>query len=215
MLWHGRAFGSGHSRFWRRFFCRESRWLAAVRHRAALLVCRHEPMPALPLPIYGLESLHLFPTYQTRESYETATGQPCPPWDPNRQPKAWFDAKAMESARRNVVYDQVLAVNDRGIATAGSDGKPMLDVLVLRREEAATVNIQRKRVLGMGEQDYGSETDVPVPLRALDADEELAFQFGGTVCVHNKRLFEAQTAAGGFTAADRAKLDAIAKKLGV
>lgn len=152
------------------------------------------------LPIYGLAELNLFQAYQTRDEYERLTGQPCPVWDTGRPPKYWFDPAAAASTKRTVVYD---------LAVFGlRDGKPELDLLVLSKEHAATVNIPPFK--------WSETTDpaVPVPLRALDPDEELIVAFGGVVQVKNT-AHPFWGDAGGFTASDRTLLKAIAKKLGV
>ncbi len=167
-------------------------------------------VPALPYPKYGLSNLYLFPYYQTREDYERSVGQAPPPWDPNRPPKYWFDPNARQSTRRNVVYDFVIATSESGTPLVGPDGKPMLDLLVLPKEEAATVNIPPKHVANVPGAD---RPEVPCPLRALEPDEELAFDFGGVVVVRNKNLYPSLEV--GFTAEDRALLRAIAAKLGV
>ena len=169
-------------------------------------------MPALPLPKYGLKSLYLFPYYQTREDYQKATGQEPPPWDARRAPKYWCDPKARESTRRNVVYDFVLATSQSGSPLAGPDGKPMLDLLVLTKDEAATVNIPPK---GPGVANIpGSDLpEAPCPLRPLEPNEELFFDFGGVVTVKNVPLYSALET--GFTAQDRLLLKAIARSLGI
>jgi len=96
---------------------------------------------SLPYPKYGLKSLYLFPYHQTREDYERATGSVCPPFDSARAPKNWLDPSAAKSTKRNVAYQFALVTADNGTAIPGPDGKPQLDVLVLKKEEAATVNI--------------------------------------------------------------------------
>jgi len=167
-------------------------------------------VPALPYPKYSLDKLYLFPYYQTREDYRRATGQEPPPWDPNRPPKYWFDPNARLSTRRNVVYDCVIATSESGKPLMGPDGKPMLDFLVLTKEEAATVNIPPKDVSNVPGAD---KPEVPCPLRPLEPGEELFFDFGGIVAVKNTELYPQLEV--GFTAQDRALLRAIAQKLGV
>jgi len=166
-------------------------------------------VPALPLPKYGIKSLYLFPYYQTREDYQKATGQEPPPWDARRAPKYWCDPKARESIRRNVVYDLVLATSQSGSPLAGPDGKPTLDLLVLNKDEAATVNIPPN-----GTNVPGADIpEIPCPLRPLDPGEELFFDIGGVVAVKNVPLYSALEV--GFTAQDRLLLKAIAKSLGI
>jgi len=161
---------------------------------------------------YGLNSLYLFPYYQSQEDYQKATGQTAPVFNPNRQPKYWQDPAALASIRRTVVYNQVLAVADNGAPLVGPDGKPMLDLLVLQKEEAATVNIPPKGP-GVANVPGAGAPEVQPPLRALETNEELDFGFGSTVYVHNKDYpFDD---SGSFTAADRLLLQSIAKKLGV
>ncbi len=165
-------------------------------------------MPALPYPKYGLKSLYLFPYYQSRQDYRQATGQEPPPWDPDRAPKGWLDSGASSSPRRNVVYDLALVTGPTGTPVAGPDGQPVLDVLVLKKEVAATVNIPPQGTNVPG----ADEPEVQCPLRPLEPDEELFFDIGGVVTVKNVTLFAAFEV--GFTAQDRALLKAIAKKLG-
>lgn len=165
-------------------------------------------MARLPYPIYGLENLYLFRRYQTREDYQQATGAEPLPFDARRAPKYWLDPKARESSRKNVVYDYVIAMGLGSAAVPGPDGKPMLDVLVLNKEEAGTVNIPPNVTNFPG----ADVPEVPVPLRALEPGEELCFQFAGVVAVKNVELFDALKE--GFTAADRALLQSIARKLG-
>jgi hypothetical protein len=166
---------------------------------------------SLPYPKYGLKSLYLFPYHQTREDYERATGSVCPPFDSARAPKNWLDPSAAKSTKRNVAYQFALVTADNGTAIPGPDGKPQLDVLVLKKEEAATVNIPPNATNVPG----ADVPEVPCPLRPLEPDEELAFGFGGVVEVRNKRLYAEATETGDFTAADRQCLFAIAAKVGV
>lgn len=168
-------------------------------------------MTALPYPTYGIHELYLFPVFQTREAYREATGQEPPPYDPHKPIKSWFDPKAADSPRRKVVYDNVLAIGENGYPLAGPDGKPMLEPLVIDKEQAATVNIPPKKPGTPDQPVTGHE--VPVPLRALAPNEELYFQFGGSVAVRNKDLVARMQE--GFTFEDRALLHRIAEKLGV
>lgn len=169
-------------------------------------------MAALPYPTYGITHLHLFPVYQTREAYKQATGMEAPPYDQSKPIKSWFDPKAAANPSRKIVYDQVIAYADNGAPLASAEGKPMFEPLLIDRAVAATVNIPVKGREIPDQVPTGFE--VPVPLRALEPDEELYFQFGGSVAVKNKKLF-GQLETGGFTAADRALLQAIAEKIGI
>jgi hypothetical protein len=163
-------------------------------------------------PVKGLDSLYIYPYYQTREAYEKATGLPCPPWNPNLPPKAWCDPKAIESTRRNVVYDTTLVYTLDGTIVADAQGRPTLDVLVLPKEQAASVNIPNK-MLGATNVPGADRAEVPVPLRQPAPNEELFFIFGQTVAVRNKNSWEETQNA--FTHRDRKLLKAIAEKLGV
>lgn len=167
---------------------------------------------ALPMQKYGLDSLYLFPYYQDSDTYTKATGLPAPAFNPNRQPKYWFDPAAAKSVKRTVVYTAALATADDGTPLVSATGKPVLDILALNKDEAATVNIPAKGP-GATNQPGAGQPEIMPPLRALEPNEELAFGFGSTVYVHNTD-FPFET-AGDFGAPDRALLQAIAKKLGV
>lgn len=167
-------------------------------------------MPAQSSPIYGLSNLYLFPVFQTREAYKKATGQEAPPYDPTKRLKSWFDPKALESPRRKIIYDNVLAANEHGLPISDANGKPMLEPLVIDREEAAAVNIPYKAP-GVPDQPY-TGPEWPVPLRPLEPNEELFFQFGNVVAVKNTETYPDLE---GFGPKDRALLLAIARKLGV
>lgn len=167
-------------------------------------------MPALPFPKYGLDKLNLYPYYQTREAYQQATGQPCPPWNPNRRPQKWCKPDAKDSPEDFILFERVLATNmkETGVALPGPDGKPYLKSLILPKDFAASVNIppNTSNIEGADVPEY------PVPLRALEPNEELFFDVLGVVMVRNTDLVP--PADTGFTAEDRALLRAIAKKLG-
>ena len=116
----------------------------------------------------------------------------------------------MESPRRNVVYDNVLAISDNGTLLRDDQNQPVLDTLVLTKEIAATVNIPptgRTNVEGAG------QPEIQMPLRPLADNEELFFRFGGVVAVRNKETYA--FTQFGFSQADRLLLQSIGKKLGV
>lgn len=163
---------------------------------------------AQPRATYSLSELHLFRTYTTVEEYRKVTGENPPPYDPTKPPKHWFDPSALASPRRTVVYDPVLATGAQGQILADASGKPMLDILLLSKEEAAQVNIWHEQ--------SGHPSPVlpavPMPLRPLRANEELIFLYPQVVVVRDKSV---ETDKGAFTAEDRALLRQIAKKLGV
>lgn len=167
-------------------------------------------MPALPFPKYSLSKLYLFPTYQSREEFRSATGADAPPFDPRRPPKYWLDPAAASKTARTIIYDRVLAVDDGGKPVAGPDGNPFMEPMALSKADAGSVNIPPSATNVPG----ADVPLVPVPLRALEPDEQLFFDFGGVVSVKNTKLYP-QPAGEGFTAQDRQLLQAIAIKLGV
>lgn len=160
--------------------------------------------------IIPLTNYYLFPRYQTREDYRVAAGVEPPPFDARRAPKYWRDPSAMLQPRNNVVYSNVLWVSERGIAVPGTEGRPQLDVLVLSKAEAATVNIPPS-----GSAVEGAEVpEVQVPLRDLEPGMQLEFGYAGVVRVRDTTVAEPYQ-SGAFTANDRVLLQAIAHKLGV
>lgn len=169
-------------------------------------------MAALPKASYGIQHLFLFPYFQTRAQYTQATGKEPPAFDPRKPPKGWFDpaAAADASTRRNIVYENVIAGDKNGFAIAGSDGKPMLESMLLSKAEASTVNIPLK---DSANEPGAGVPEVPVPLRALEPEEYLDFGFGGNVIVRNRK-YETETPAN-FSVQDRDLLKSIARKLGI
>lgn len=157
---------------------------------------------------YSISKLYLFRTFGTREDFRRVTGEEPPAYDPTRPPKFWYDPQAITSTRRTVAYDPVLATTDEGIPLVGTDGKPMLDILLLTKEEAATVNIWHNQ----SGQPQPQLPPVPVPLRGLHENEELFFLMPQVVSVRDKTI---ENDTGMFTAQDRVLLRAIADKLGV
>lgn len=157
---------------------------------------------------YSLSELHLFRTYLTIEEYRKAMGEDPPPYDPTKPPKTWFDPSALASPRRTVVYDPVLAIGPQGQILADHSGKPMLDVLLLSKDEAAHVNIWHDQ----SGQPSPTLPPVPMPLRPLGSNEELIFLYPQVVVVRDKSV---EADKGMFTADDRALLRKIAKKLDV
>lgn len=161
---------------------------------------------------YDLDSLHLFPVFQTRDAYLAATGKEAPIYDPTRPVKSWYDPQAASNPRRTLVYDHVLAVADNGAPLLDEVERPYTEPLLISREHAATVNIPIKDFGGQIQEQPTTGLEVPVPLRPITANEELFLAFGGTVAVRNKSSV-VQTAE--WTAEDRSLLQRIAAKLGV
>jgi hypothetical protein len=131
-----------------------------------------------PEPFEALSTVYLFPTYETRESYEEKTGKTCPPWNPYRAPKGWEDPEAWNRPGRTVLYEAALTGESIG-------GEPEVAFLPLRKEIAATVNIPPK---GTGQTNVpGADVpEIPVPLDwPLPANRKLVYRFGNTVAVRN------------------------------
>lgn len=162
---------------------------------------------------YSIQTLYLFPVFQTREEYKAKVGNEPPPFDPSKPVKCWLDPQAHANPRRKIVYDNVLAIADNGAPLVDADGKPFFEPLLIDREDAGTVNIPIKDFTGNIPEQQATGTEVPVPLRALMPNEELVMGgFGNLVTVRNK-TFLIETAH--FTVDDRKVLHAIAVKLGV
>jgi hypothetical protein len=161
-----------------------------------------------------LTELQVFDVYQTRQDYEEATGNPCPPPDPKRRRKHWFDPAyagvSQEDDDGQLVFYQALAVNPRTRAVVRDfNGKPMLTTIALSKWEAGQVNIPE----GTANEFPLSEPimmfdQIQTPLRSLTPEEELEF-YGpmGVVRVVNTVLRDADKAKSEqFTAADREAL---------
>lgn len=166
-------------------------------------------MPALPFPKYGIRELYLYPYYDTRERFQAETGMEPPPFNPDKPPKYWFDPEAAHSQKRSILYENVLAISEQGHVLKGEDGRPLLEPLLLKKDEAASVNIPLKLVAN---EPGAAVPAVPVPLRALHEDEELAFDAFAGVVVINKKLMAEPVEYGKF---DRDLLIAIGRKLNV
>lgn len=168
-------------------------------------------MPTLAQTDSGISQYYQFPTYATRDAYRRATGEDAPAFDPARKRKHWFDPQATESAKRQFIYDRVLAFEGRNPAHDEA-GDPVVEMLVLSRAEAATVNIP------ISESDSlpvpgGDYPEVPVPIKALKEGERLVFDRLGQVRVRIEAIY-GQTYEG-FSSRDRAVLNAIARHLNV
>lgn len=151
----------------------------------------------------GLDTLYLFPVYQTREQYKAATGQDAPAWTPNAPTKSWFDPNPPPADEDGFVQYLMVGLGPDGKTPGVKDGKPYLRLTRILRTFAMTVNIGQKAFDG-SVQDPGSlsqfaDYEVPVPCRPLAQDEELHFGWGGLVSVRKK--FEAPPAGGGTATA--------------
>ncbi len=169
-------------------------------------------MSALPYPKYGITNLYLFPTYATREDFEKMTGQVCLPWNPARAPKYWYDPKPVKkfTGPGNVAYTSYDRI---WLGNRDAANNPVLDPLVLSLDEAASANIPPTGP-GSTNTEGADAPAVPAPMRALEPNEQLFFDFGGLLTVKNTDLFP-QLEQVGFSQHDRDLLAAIAMKLGV
>lgn len=169
-------------------------------------IVARKPQPDL--ATYGLEELHIFPYYQTREEYEAKTGKPCPPYLDNGRPKYWegtvdLNADPDLSIRFKVPY------NSRGGVSLNPDKTPKLSELDLKPEEIVRVNIPSKQVGTFP----GSASAVEIqPPCELLPNERLEFQSG--IASAQLRVRRVDKMQGAITMSDRALLELIAKKVG-
>lgn len=128
--------------------------------------------------------------------------------------KSWEDPSVATSPKRKIVYDNVIALTERGFPLGDAvQNKPFLEPMLIDREDAAVVNIPPKDFSGRQQEIPTVEYEVPVPCRALQAGEELEFSgFGGQVMVTSESDRSTPTS---FTLEDRVLLKKIAAKLGV
>lgn len=141
----------------------------------------------------GIETLYLFPVYQTREAYKAATGGEAPAWNSAKPIKSWFDPNPPSPDEDgNVQYLMIALGKDKRTPAVGLDGKPYLRLTRISAVEAATVNIPPKdfspdtRIVDPGALSPTASIELPVPCRPLNPDEEFAFGFGATVQVRKK-----------------------------
>jgi len=156
-----------------------------------------------------LANFHAFVRFQSQADFEIVAAEKAPPFDPSRPPKYWRDAAALRSSRMSVVYD-ALAVNDQGAPLKDpATGRPYVDILVLRKAEAAAVNIPPASI------ESPIAPEVPVPLNPLLPTQYL--DFGDTpfegVIVRDSRADALRPAT--YTQRDQQTIHAIAAKLGV
>jgi len=156
-----------------------------------------------------LANFYLFNRYQSRQDFEAFLLEKAPPFDPKRPPKYWQDPKALASTRPSVVYN-ALAVNDHGAPCKDPEtGRPFVDVLVLRKAEAATVNIPPPNT------ELPVDPEVPVPLDPLGPTQYLDLgdnPFEGVI-VRDSRADADRPAT--YSQRDQQAIHAIAAKLGV
>jgi hypothetical protein len=164
-------------------------------------------------PVAAVTELYLFPYYPNQEEYKQATGKEAPTYLPYKPRKYWLDPDAATSPKRYQTYDRALVTKDNGFTPmVGEDGRPVVDQLILLKEDAAALNIPPTKTYAPGELPPATP-EVQCPQRALQPGEELAFDFAGNVIVKNQDLLDQMN--GGFTNSDRRMLQAIAAKLGL
>lgn len=173
----------------------------------------------------GIDTLYLFPVYQTREQYKAATGQNAPVWNPTKPIKSWFDPNPTNADEDgNVQYLMLALGKDKKTPAVGTDGKPYLRLTRISAIDAATVNIAPKdfspdtRIVDPGALSPMASIEIPVPCRPLGTDEEFAFGFGATVQVRKKST-TTPPQSGGTATVDMAPvlrvLESIESKLDV
>jgi hypothetical protein len=166
---------------------------------------------------YGLEALHVFPYFQTREAFRMATGQEPPPYNDKLRPKYWRDVDALlADPDEPITYD--VAYNARGgVFTNPGTDQPRLGKMSLMPAEAGSVNIPPK---GVGVFPGGaSNIEVQPPMHDLQPNERLVFQPGiasAQLMIRRTDLTPTTPPAlgNGFTDADRALLRAIGQRIG-
>lgn len=175
------------------------------------------PGPPPSAPTYPLSALYLFPVFQTREQFRQVMGYDAPPYNPSIPVKSWIDLGAQGSVQRNVIYQNVLALGDNGHPLVNEKGEPFLEVMLLKKEVAASVNLKPKSFDGSAVELPETGYEIPVPCRELLSEESLFLGFGGLVMVRNSKNSAngPKPVEGDFTQDDRALLQAIATKLGV
>lgn len=168
-------------------------------------------------------SPYLFKRYMSRAEYLAAKGVDAPPFDSTRDLKNWEDPEASNRFPK-VTYPYTLMEDENSPGTLLRDnGAPVLCPLVLPWREARVVNLPDEDKGGNTSIQPGTRT-VPCPIDIPGPGEALVFGdnpfTGDAVWIRDLAKYaamkEAQTEeAGKFTAADRAKLNAIAAKLNV
>ena len=132
-------------------------------------------------PQCSLLDIALFPIFQTREDYEKYTGNLCPPYDPNKDMKYWYDPDP------NPEYDEgywvVYPFSSDIEVKEGKIGK--IKRVVVKKADVGTVNIGTGRT-----NEPGTGNVIPVPIRKLTENEELVVGSFSTVFVINKDLYK-------------------------
>jgi hypothetical protein len=163
-------------------------------------------------PYEPISVLNAFPTYASREDYERATGQPAPAWNPQRQPKFWFDPKPkkMTTGPDGTPYTIYTNVFLGGFA---EDQNPVFETLMLSLAEASAANIPPT---GTGQTNVpGADAPaVPCPAKPLSSTQQIV-RYGAFAIptIRNLDVPLPGDSAGGFSDADRTLLQAIAARI--
>jgi hypothetical protein len=157
-----------------------------------------------------------------RKQYLEAKGVEAPPFDPSRKIKQWEDPAATSKFAR-LVYPYTVEEDEHG-QPLRDNGAPVLMPLPILVTEARTVNLPPEDPNGNTSIQPEWLPAVPCPIDPPGPGEALVFgdtPFTATgVWIRNLAQHAAEQAAqdegaGKFTAADRALLTAIARKVGV
>ena len=164
-------------------------------------------------PIYGIDELYVFPWYGSQSDYFKRTGKKAP-WNPALAPKNWEDPAANDTAftKRSVVYTNTLVTDATGRVLVDSKGVPQLDLLVLPKAIAGSVNIPPDGANVEG----ADQLPIPAPLRDLDPDEEFTTNgaFGGLAVKNNRYLSTHEDELStSFQNSDRSRMVRIEKML--
>jgi len=163
---------------------------------------------------YGLDALHIFPYFPTRESYRLATSQEPPPYDDSKRAKYWRDVNALTADPDEPITYQV-AYNSRGGFFTDASGAPRLGAMSLMPADAGVVNIPDKGV-GMFP-GTASGVEIQPPMRALLPNEKLVPQAGianAQLRIQRTDLTPPTLQPATFTSDDRVLLQRIAAKVG-
>jgi len=162
-------------------------------------------------PLNDVKDLYLFQWFQTQQDYERFKGSPCPPYDPSKMVKNWFDPNALSGGvnpNKSILYSLTFNLSANGSILLSEDYKPFVDMLLLTRGIAATVNIpptsvSSNEIIGI----------VPCPMRPLRINEEWFVSLGGIVQVRDKTYSLSTPLETGFTQVDRQILSDIVSYL--
>lgn len=184
------------------------KWFLPILSVLIACTCLAQVAPSPPsTEVYGISALYLYPTYQTPADFEKATGLKAPVFEPAYRPKNWFDpAVDVCDPEADVCYDVV--------RVPVGQTQPRVVRACMPAFEAAAVNIPTGGASTVPD-DPRARPQREVPVRALLGNEALVgTPFGVQVVNLDLRAARLKT-EGAFLPADRALLEAIARKLGV